>query len=169
MRKVINLKVGPEGYGRLIRRAQSHGLLIVGEIVVGADHDTPETLAQTAAFIEDSGFDLLRLQILQPLPGTDLFDRLQREGRLLLRDFPADWQRLAEDFVLGVQFTPKKLDAPTLQRWTVETGRRFYANAQLARRVLRVALRTRDPLLATLLMLNSLKSRRTYDNFRLPE
>lgn len=167
MRKTVNLRYGPEAYGALIRRAQRHGLLVVGELVVGSDHDTPETLARTAAFIRESGLDLLRLQILQPLPGTDLFERLRDDGRLLLHDFPADWRKLAADFVMGVHYTPRQIERTALQRWTAETGRAFYAPATLALRVARIAARTRAPLLAALVLANSLKSRKTYVNYEI--
>ena len=166
MGKVVNLRYGPESYSRLIGRAHRHRLVVVGEIVVGSDCDTPESLERTAEFIMTSGIDILRLQILQPLPGTDLFARLQREGRLRIADFPGDWRRLAADFVMGVHYATRGVAPHALQDWVARTGKRFYSNRALVLRLLKIAARTRGLLIPALVLANSLKSRRTYFNFR---
>jgi radical SAM superfamily enzyme YgiQ (UPF0313 family) len=167
MGKRLNLRFGVDSYQRLVRNAQERGILVVGEIVVGADADTAEVLADTAAFLERIGFDLLRLQILQPLPGTRLFDRLEAEGRLHLRDFPADWRRLCEGFTMGVHFDTVGVPAPELQRWVRDTGLAFYHPLRIARRVARVLRLTRSPGLATTVAVMNAKSRRTHSGAHL--
>jgi radical SAM superfamily enzyme YgiQ (UPF0313 family) len=165
MRKLINLKHGPYSYPAMIRNAQRHGLLVVGEIVVGTDHDTPDSLVRTAAFIENAGLDLVRLQILQPLPGTGLFNRLQQEGRLLIADFPNDWKLLAQDFVMGVHYKTKQISRQELQRWVVETGTRFYESPRILARLPQAARRSRSLMVPVILLFSSLRSRKTYRNF----
>jgi radical SAM superfamily enzyme YgiQ (UPF0313 family) len=165
MNKSLNLRFGPESYPRLIENAHRHGLVVVGELVVGTDHDTLETLRQTARFIDTSNLDLLRLQILQPLPGTKLFDRLQSEGRLHLHDFPADWERLSDDFILGVHYETRHLSRRELQQWVVDTGRRFYAPGPSLLRSLKAGLRSRDAVAPALLLFSSWSSGRSYRNY----
>ena len=169
MGKRLNLRFGVDSYQRLVRNAQERGILVVGEIVVGADADTAEVLADTASFLERIDFDLLRLQILQPLPGTRLFDRLQAEGRLHLQDFPADWQKLCEGFTMGVHFDTVGVPAFELQRWVKETGLAFYHPLRIAKRVARVLRSTRSPALAGLIAVMNAKSRRTHAGARIEE
>jgi radical SAM superfamily enzyme YgiQ (UPF0313 family) len=169
MNKVINLKFGPESYAGLIAKAHSHGLLVVGEIVVGSDSDTLTSLAKTTDFIATSGLDILRLQILQPLPGTDLYARLDGEDRLFFRELPRDWQLVARDFVMGVHYQTKGIEPRQLQEWVVDTGREFYSNKNIARRLATSAARTRGLTIPAMVLVNSLRSRRTYYNFRLSD
>ena len=164
MNKRQNLTLGVEAYPRLVAAARRRGILVVGEMVVGFDADDTAGLARCAQFLERAGFDLLRLQILQPLPGTRLFERLQREERLWLRDFPADWQKLADSFTMGVQFRPAQLQPEALQAWVKRTGMDFYRRRRIARRSLRILLRSRSPRLAATAALMSFKSRKTYVN-----
>ncbi len=168
MGKRLNLRFGVESYRRLVRNAQERGLLVVGEMIVGADADDDRVLADTASFLRAIDFDLLRLQILQPLPGTRLFDRLEGEGRLRLRDFPEDWRRLCEGFTMGVHFDTVGTSAASLQRWVKATGLEFYRPARIARRAARVLRLTRSPALAATTVVMNLKSRRTYAGARVP-
>ena len=167
MGKKLNLRFGVDSYERLVRNAQERGILVVGEIVVGADADTAAVLAETAAFLERIDFDLLRLQILQPLPGTRLFARLQAQGRLHLRDFPADWRKLCEGFTMGVHFDTVAVPAKDLQHWVKDTGLAFYHPLRIARRVGRVLRLTRSPGLAATVAVMNFKSRRTHAGARL--
>lgn len=136
MGKGLNIKYGVESYRRLVQKAKRHGLLIVGEMMVGNDADDEATLRETERFIEAVGFDILRLQVVQPLPGTRLYARLEKEGRLLLERFPEDWDKLRDGFLVGVNFKLKQLDARTLQRWVKRVGLRFYSPRRIAARAL---------------------------------
>ena len=75
---------------------------------------------------------------------------------------------MARDFVMGVHYQPKKIAARELQQWVVDTGREFYSPANVAARVGRAALRSRSLIVPTLVLLNSIRSRKTYYNFRVP-
>jgi len=167
MGKVINLKYGVDSYASLIRNAHKRGILVIGEIIMGFDNDTPRSLEATRAFIHESGMDLLRLQILQPLPGTRLYDKLDKENRLTLSSFPGDWNRFTENFVMGVHYRLKNMAAAELQAVVKEIGSAFYAPWKVFRRLLRAAAITRDPSMLLLILKNSYNSRKTYVNFRL--
>ncbi len=169
MKKTLNLKYGPESYFQLVRNAQQRGILVVGEMIVGSDADDETVLRDTAAFIERVRFDLLRLQILQPLPGTSLFNTLQAEGRLHLRRFPEDWDRLAEGFLAGVHYDLKKLGTRQLQRWVKEVGLAYYAPLKITRRALESLLSTRSVKMLALSLAMQVKSRKSYANLRLDQ
>jgi radical SAM superfamily enzyme YgiQ (UPF0313 family) len=68
-------------------------MAVLGAFIYGMDSDTPDALRRRTRYILNSGVDIIQLTYLTALPGTRLFDRLQKEGRLLYTNFPADWER----------------------------------------------------------------------------
>jgi radical SAM superfamily enzyme YgiQ (UPF0313 family) len=59
---------------------------VVSGIIMGLDTDKPETGDALLAFVDESQIPLLTINLLQALPQTPLWDRLEREGRLVLDD-----------------------------------------------------------------------------------
>jgi radical SAM superfamily enzyme YgiQ (UPF0313 family) len=164
MNKKLNLKYGVESYNRLVENAQRRKILIVGEMIVGTDSDDEQVLEKTEQFLDTINFDILRLQIMQPLPGTKLFDRLAQEERLDLKDFPEDWRKLADEFTMGVHYQPKNLDRKTLQRWVKRVGTKFYSPWRIIKRAWKCFLYTLSPRMALTIIVMSFKSRKTYVN-----
>ena len=65
------------------------GLQVMGGFIVGFDSDTPSIFKRQIDFIQQSGIVAAMVGILQAPPGTRLFDRLQRENRVV-RAFSGD-------------------------------------------------------------------------------
>ncbi len=65
-----------------VRILNSYGLEVVSGIILGLDTDTPETPARILEFIQQSQIPMLTINLLQALPRTPLWDRLQSAGRL---------------------------------------------------------------------------------------
>ena len=61
----------------------SFGMEVVSGIILGLDTDTPDTGERLLAFIEASNIPMLTINLLQALPRTPLWDRLERSGRLI--------------------------------------------------------------------------------------
>ncbi|MDX2129193.1 MAG: radical SAM protein [Chloroherpetonaceae bacterium] len=70
-----------------IQAIRKAGICVYGSFIYGLDGDTLETPKLLKDFIKESGVDVPGINILRPIPGTALFDRLKSEGRLL---FPSD-------------------------------------------------------------------------------
>jgi radical SAM superfamily enzyme YgiQ (UPF0313 family) len=66
-----------------VRRIQAHGIEVSGGFIVGFDEDTEDIFDRQIEFIRESGIPIAMVGILTALEGTDLYDRLRREGRLL--------------------------------------------------------------------------------------
>ncbi len=66
-----------------IQTLNSYGMEVVSGIIMGLDTDTPATGRNILKFIEASGIPMLTINLLYALPKTALFDRLQKEGRLI--------------------------------------------------------------------------------------
>jgi len=66
-----------------IKRLQRAGLEVQGGFIVGFDSDTPSIFHRQIEFIQNSGITTAMVGMLNALPGTRLFDRMRKEGRLL--------------------------------------------------------------------------------------
>ena len=62
---------------------QAKGLEVSGGFILGLDGDGPEVFDAQVAFIQEAGIPMAMVGLLTALRGTDLYDRLEREGRLL--------------------------------------------------------------------------------------
>lgn len=70
-------------YKRSIERIQRHGISVNGCFILGLDGTTPESFGEVFEFVRDSGLYDVQITVLTPFPGTPLYDRLRKEGRIL--------------------------------------------------------------------------------------
>jgi radical SAM superfamily enzyme YgiQ (UPF0313 family) len=127
----------PALYGALIRDLHALGISIQGCFVFGHDHDTTDVFDQTVQFAIDAAIDLPRFAILTPFPGTPLHQRLDREGRILTKN----WELYDGQHVV---FRPKGMTPHELQIGHEKAWRDVYAYSSIARRL--AASRTQLPI-----------------------
>lgn len=65
-----------------IRTINSYGMEVVSGIIMGLDTDKPNTSEALLQFVDQSKVPLLTINLLQALPKTPLWDRLERDNRL---------------------------------------------------------------------------------------
>jgi len=65
-----------------IKTLNSYGLEVTSGIILGLDTDTDDTEARLKDFIDLSQIPMLTINLLQALPKTPLWDRLNKSGRL---------------------------------------------------------------------------------------
>jgi len=80
-RKFQNLRKDPL---ESIRFIQSQGLWVTAGFIIGFDSDTEEVFEQQREFIERAAIPWAMAGFLQAPPTTPLFDRMLKEGRLLM-------------------------------------------------------------------------------------
>jgi|GEM_PF-77255 len=68
---------------RNIKAIREAGICVYGSFIYGLDGDTLDTPNLLYDFIEETGIDVPGINILRPIPGTALFERLASEGRLM--------------------------------------------------------------------------------------
>ena len=66
-----------------VKRLQRVGLQVMGGFIVGFDNDTPTIFQRQIEFIQKSGIVTAMVGLLQAPPGTQLYDRMEKEGRLV--------------------------------------------------------------------------------------
>ena len=66
-----------------VKRIQRAGLEVQGGFIVGFDSDAPTIFARQIEFIQKSGIVTAMVGLLQAIPGTKLYQRLNVQGRLL--------------------------------------------------------------------------------------
>ena len=68
-------------------RARDLGIIVQGNVICGLDSDGPESFDRIRDLYGSSGLDLLMAGSLTPYPNTRLYRDLQREGRIIDRDW----------------------------------------------------------------------------------
>jgi radical SAM superfamily enzyme YgiQ (UPF0313 family) len=66
-----------------VKRLQRAGLQVQGGFIVGFDNDSPSIFQQQIDFIQKSGIVTAMVGLLQAPLGTRLYERMQKEGRLV--------------------------------------------------------------------------------------
>jgi hypothetical protein len=66
-----------------VKTLNGYGIEVVSGMIMGLDTDTPETPDRILEFIEASNIPVLTINLLEALPRTPLYRRLQAEGRLI--------------------------------------------------------------------------------------
>lgn len=114
-------------YSWIINKIHSKGIGVQAAIVFGNDSDTPEIFPRTLDFLLNANVDALQATILTPFPGTPLFDAMDKEGRIVDKD----WGHY--DF-RHVVFEPSKMSRKDLKAGHDWVLSQFYSRRSIARR-----------------------------------
>ncbi|MCD6287509.1 MAG: B12-binding domain-containing radical SAM protein [Candidatus Hydrogenedentes bacterium] len=95
-------------YKDAIKTIQSHGVTVNGCFILGLDGHGPDIFDTVFEFVKNSGLYEVQITYQTPFPGTPLYDRLRKEGRLLEA---RNWKRCT---LFDVNYVPKHMDVDTL-------------------------------------------------------
>uniref|UniRef100_UPI0032166335 B12-binding domain-containing radical SAM protein n=1 Tax=uncultured Draconibacterium sp. TaxID=1573823 RepID=UPI0032166335 len=115
-------------YLQAVKNIHNAGIGIFAGFVFGSDNDIPDVFADTLDFLLEANIEVLQSTRLTPFPGTPLFDKMDREDRIITKD----WSHY--DF-FHVVYTPIHMDAETLHYGTAWLQRQFYGYKSITRRV----------------------------------
>jgi radical SAM superfamily enzyme YgiQ (UPF0313 family) len=115
-------------YEEAIRRIHGNGMGVYGSFVFGYDHDTIDVFDRFLEFANKNRLDGAFLPLLTPFPGTRVYTRLKKEGRILTED----WRYYD---MATVVFRPKEMSVEQLQEgfWKVNKG--FYSLSSIFKRL----------------------------------
>ncbi len=107
-----------------------HHIPIHGMFVYGFDEDDWKTVRKTVRFAKRARLSSTQFLILTPLPGSEFYNKVISEKRLLFKD----WGLFDAHHVV---FKPKLLSLQALQKAQMLSHRRFYSWIQSLRKALR--------------------------------
>jgi radical SAM superfamily enzyme YgiQ (UPF0313 family) len=117
-----------DGYERAVAQIQSHGIAVNACFVLGLDGDGPEIFEAVEAFVERAGPFDVQITVQTALPGTPLYERFRRDGRLL--DEKA-WEKCT---LFDVNFRPARMTAAQLEQGLIDLCRSVYSEEAMRRR-----------------------------------
>jgi len=114
-------------YIKQIHKLHKHDIAIDASIVFGFDDDDPTIFERTLNFCIKAKVDIASFHLLTPYPGTPTFNMLEKEGRLLHKD----WSKYDENHVV---FLPKKMTSECLQNGFDWLWKEFYSMKNIHKR-----------------------------------
>lgn len=117
-----------EEYEQAIKRIHDHGICVFGAFIFGLDHDRDDVFERTVSFAKRNRLEGAQFNILTPYPGTPLMTSMEKEGRILTRD----WAQYRADRVV---FAPRLMSPECLQQGHDWAWREFYGLSSIWGRV----------------------------------
>lgn len=115
-------------YREAITRIQAHGISVNGCFILGLDAHDAGVFDAVDAFVRDSDLTEVQVTVQTAFPGTALYERLAKDGRLL---DATDWDRCT---LFDVNFRPARMSAEELRVGFRGLVQRLYADERTAAR-----------------------------------
>jgi len=127
-----------ERYAAAIAKIQSYGITVNGCFILGLDGDTPDVFNDVLRFVRESELYEVQVTFLTAFPGTPLYQRLLKEGRILR---PGAWDLCT---LFDINFQPKNMTVEQLQSGFLGLVKELYSaeETQRRRRLFKRRLRT---------------------------
>lgn len=120
-----------EDFKKIVKRIHKYGMLVQSGIIFGFDQDTLDVFDVTLEKLHELQIDIVQVNILTPFPGTPLFDRLEKEERILTRD----WSKYN---LTTVVFKPKNMTEKELFEGARKVAKEFYSLPNVIIRVSKI-------------------------------
>ncbi len=111
------------------KKFHDYGILIMTGMIFGFDNDDESVFERTVEFLAENRIELAMFNILTPLPGTELYKRMNAQGRIIDRD----WSKYDGRHVV---FKPKLMSPETLQEGFYWAYHKFYSTSSIFKRLL---------------------------------
>ncbi len=116
-------------FSKIIKKIQDYGMAVEGSFIFGFDFDTIDIFDETDDFIRKNNLKMPYLDVLTPFPGTPIFERFKREGRILSKD----WSKY--DGHNYVVYQPKLMSPEILLSKTQEIEKRWHTKHRSIERI----------------------------------
>ncbi len=103
-----------------IKMFHDHGIMVNPGMVFGFDNDDESVFETAVDFLVRNRVELAYFNVLTPLPGTALYERYNREGRI----FDKDWSKYDGKHVV---FQPKRMSPEQLLEGFFWANHQFYS------------------------------------------
>ena len=157
--ELLNKPYYSEKYLLQIRKIRKAGITVVGYFILGLDDDTNKSLDETIRFVNRSKISLPLFNVLVPVPGTKIFQKLKSENRLLISS--------EEEFIKTnpiysvpcdcITYNPKNFTVKELHNAYFNFARKVSSWFQIIKRTF-----VSNPLLAIIILYVNIYFRREY-------
>lgn len=104
-----------------VKTLHKYGIKVHGMFVLGSDEDDVKTIKETVRFARSFKIDTVQFLVLTPFPGTETYQELSEQGRILVDD----WSKYSGHHVV---FNPIKMTPYQLQKeGSFRSMQRFYS------------------------------------------
>jgi radical SAM superfamily enzyme YgiQ (UPF0313 family) len=107
-------------FSQEIKMFHDHGIMVNPGIVFGFDNDDESVFERAVEFLRTNRVELAYFNVLTPLPGTALFDRYEKAGRI----FDRNWAKYDGKHVV---FHPSRMTPEQLQDGFHWANHQFYS------------------------------------------
>ncbi|MFL5244155.1 MAG: B12-binding domain-containing radical SAM protein [Gemmataceae bacterium] len=107
-------------YLQAVRQIQAQGITVNGCFILGLDRQTPAIFQQVLDFAMEAPLYDVQITVLTPFPGTPLYERLLREGRILA---PGRWDLCT---LFDVNYVPLNMTVDQLREGMYWLAERLY-------------------------------------------
>jgi len=129
MNKVANR--GAQDYEQIIANIYKHKLLLYGTFVLGYDGDDVAEFDNIFNFAYKNNIAVTNFNPLIPMPGTKIYDRMEKEGRLIYKKWwLSDKYRYGDTAYIPANMTPEDLRQGCLRIRT-----KFYSVPSILKRL----------------------------------
>ena len=108
-------------YRQAIDTIQSHGITVNGCFILGLDGQDQGIFDEVWEFVKESGLYEVQITVMTAFPGTPLYRRLVREGRVVKENA---WERCT---LFDVNFQPKAMSVKELERGFRDLAEKVYS------------------------------------------
>lgn len=117
-------------YAEAVRRIHASGIGVMGTFVVGFDGEDAGIFRRIYDFALDNRLDWALAFIRTPYPGTKLYEQMDRDGRLITRN----WEKYD---TLNCVFEPHGMTVSELEKGVRALWKRIFSLGSIYRRILR--------------------------------
>ena len=116
-------------YREMIKNLNKRGISYSFNFVIGADTDTPDVFDETLKFLHELKVPAAYFNLMVPLRGTPLYDRMKQDGRILDEENMERWA--------GVRchMTPRHMSGDHLIDGVKRMQKEFYSLPSILRRL----------------------------------
>ena len=119
-------------YTDIVKKFHKRGMAVYGTFVFGYDNDTVKIIDKSLEFALNAKLEIANFNPLTPTPGSALYERLKKEGRLIYETWWID-----ENYKYGDPiFKPTKMSPEDFSQKCFEVKKDFYSWKSIVSRVL---------------------------------
>src|SRR5579863_4610813 len=115
-------------YEAQIKCFHDHGIMLNPGVIFGFDNDDESVFERTVEFLIRNNMELAYFNVLTPLPGTALFERMKAEGRIT----SFEWEKYDGKHVM---FKPKRMSPEALLDGFFWANHAFFSHTSILRRL----------------------------------